>query len=64
MSDKVRVLRVIEYVGDREWVEMTLKQSSIPNDGIKEFASHDHPEYKNVIKSAIIDEFPEILNRR
>ena len=61
MSDKVRVLRIIEYVGDREWVEMTLKQSSIPNDGVKEFHSHNHPEYKNIIKSAIIDEFPEIL---
>lgn len=63
MSDKVRVLRILEYVGDREWIEDVLKQSSIPNDGAKEFSSREHPEYKNIIKSAIIDEFPEILNR-
>jgi len=39
MKDKVRVLRIIEYVGDREWVENTLKQNSIPMDGVKEFHS-------------------------
>lgn len=60
--DKVRVLRIIEYVGDREWIEMTLRQSSIPNDGIKDFHSHEHPEWKNTIKSCIVDKFPEILN--
>lgn len=36
--EKVRVLRIIEYVGDREWIEMTLRQSSVPNDGIKGFS--------------------------
>lgn len=61
MSDIVRVLRVIEYVGDRKWVEDTLKQNSIPADGSKDFHSHSHPEWKNTIKSAIIDKFPEIL---
>ena len=61
MKDKVRVLRIIEYVGDREWVENTLKQNSIHMDGVKEFHSHNHPEENNVIKSAIIDKFPEIL---
>lgn len=61
MNNKVRVLRIIEYVGDREWIEMTLKQSNIPVDGIKEFHSHDHPETKNVIKSCLVDKFPEII---
>jgi len=32
MSDIVRVLRIIEYVGEREWVENTLKKGSIPAD--------------------------------
>lgn len=61
MSDKVRVIRIIEYVGDREWVESTLKNGSMYADGTKEFHSHDHPEWKNVIKSALLDKFPEIL---
>ena len=60
MNDKVRVLRIIEYVGDREWLESTLKNGGIPADGTQEFHSHDH-DYKNVIKSALIDKFPEIL---
>lgn len=63
MSDKVRVLRIIEYVGDRDWIEMTLKGGSIPTEGIKEFHSHEHKEWKNVIKSAIIDKFPEIISK-
>jgi len=60
MSNKIRVLRIIEYVGDREWVEDTLRNGSIPADGTKEFHSHNH-DYKNVIKSALLDKFPEIL---
>ena len=62
MSEKVRVLRILEYVGDREWIEMTLKGGSIPTSGMKDFHSHDH-EYKNVIKSALVDQFPEILTK-
>jgi hypothetical protein len=61
MSDKVRVLRVIEYVGDREWVETTLKQGI---NGTKEFFSDFNGiKCKNIIKSAIIDSFPEILDK-
>lgn len=60
MNDKVRVLRIIEYVGDREWIESTFKNGGVPADGTKEFHSHNH-EYKNVIKSALVDKFPEIL---
>lgn len=62
MSNKIRVLRIIEYVGDREWVEDTLRNGSIPADGIKDFYSHDH-EWKNTIKSALIDKYPEILSK-
>ena len=28
----------------------------------KDFHSHEHPEWKNTIKSCIVDKFPEILN--
>jgi hypothetical protein len=56
MGEKVRVLRIIEYVGDREWVEDTLKKGSIPADGTKCFGKEG-----NIIKSCLIDKFPEIL---
>lgn len=59
MSEKVRVLRILEYVGDREWVEETLKGSLIPTDGIKVFGKDN----QNVIKSCTIDKFPEILDK-
>lgn len=55
--EKVRVLRIIEYVGERDWVEETLKFSSVPLNGTK------HINKSNVIKSAIIDTFPELLDK-
>lgn len=55
MSDKVRVLRILEYVGDREWVEECLKGSVVPLNGQKQLNNG------NIIKSALIDNFPEIL---
>ena len=57
MGDKVRVLRILEYVGDREWIEDTLKRGSVPTDGIKDLGNG------NMIKSALIDKFPEIINK-
>ena len=56
MSDKVRVLRILEYVGDREWVEECLKGSVVPLNGQKQLSK------KGLIKSAVIDTFPEILS--
>ena len=55
MSDIVRVLRILEYVGEREWVEDTLKKGSVPINGMKKVNN------KNCIKSATVDGFPEIL---
>ncbi len=57
--EMVRVLRVLEYIGDREWVEDTLKNSSVPIDGSRIFLNKG---YNNYIKSAIVDKFPEILS--
>ena len=57
-KEKVRVLRILEYVGDREWVEETLKMGGVPANGTSErFSGRE-----NIIKSAIIDGFPEILS--
>lgn len=56
-KETVRVLRILEYVGDREWVENTLKQSLVPINGVREIGKG------NMIKSALIDQFPEILNK-
>jgi hypothetical protein len=53
----VRVLRVIEYVGDREWVEDTLKRGAVPANGEKVVSDI------NSIKSATIGQYPEVLNR-
>ena len=54
MKDIVRVLRVIEYVGSREWVETQVKGSL-------------HGERKGIgdviIKAATIGTYPEILEQ-
>lgn len=54
--NKVRVLRIIEYVGDREWVESTLQKGGVPADGVKKIGKNG-----NIIKSSTIDKFPEII---
>ena len=52
---KVRVLRVIEYIGEYKDVKEQLEVSHIPNNGQK--------TYKGVtMKSALVGEFPEELN--
>ncbi|HDK7194927.1 TPA: hypothetical protein PTV74_003234 [Clostridium botulinum] len=57
MAEKVRVLRVMEYVGDREWIENTLKKGNMPADGVKCFGDR-------VIKSCLIDKFPEVFKEK
>ena len=57
MDEKVRVLRIIEYVGTREWVENTLQKGMIPADGSKSFGKDN----VNIIKSCLVDKFPEVL---
>ena len=36
--DKVRVMRILIYEGNRSWIENTLKNSYIPINGSKEIA--------------------------
>lgn len=59
VKEIVRVLRILEYVGEREWVEDTLTKSHVPLNG----TSAHYTGSTNMIKSAIIDQFPEILNK-
>lgn len=53
--DIVRVLRVIEYVGEREWVESTVANSI---QGTKTVS------YKGTIRAATIGSYPEILSQK
>lgn len=54
MKEQVRVLRILEYVGDRACVERTLRNGNVPANGVKNLPGF-------VIKSAVIDQFPEVL---
>jgi len=58
MADIVRVLRILEYVGDREWVETTLMRTAVPCNG-------EHKINDNCrIRSAVIGQYPEILEQK
>lgn len=52
MTDIVRVLRVIEYVGPRDWVEATVARAV---HGEKEVGPGRY------IRAATLDQYPEIL---
>jgi hypothetical protein len=56
--DKVRALRIIEYVGDREWVENTIRRSI---NGTLKVKSVNHPDYHNEIRACTFNQFPDIL---
>ena len=53
MTEIVRVLRLLEYVGERDWVEHT-----ISNNGVK---GERKCGGANVIREATIGQFPEIV---
>lgn len=50
MTEKIRIVRIITYVGDRDWVEDTVRKSI-----------HGHKEVRdgNYIYAATIGVFPE-----
>jgi len=54
MTDVIRVLRILEYVGKRDVIEKTLSNSGVPMNG-----TMSAPDMR--IKSAIVGDFPEIL---
>ncbi len=51
--EKVRVIRVLEYVGPRSWVESTLENNAVK--GIKVLGNGA------TIREAILGDFPEIV---
>lgn len=53
MSDRVRVLRVIEYEGPRDWVEKTINQSL--------HGTFEIPGISGVIRAVTIGDFPSLL---
>ncbi len=55
MSDKVRLLRIIEYIGPREWVEEIVSKSI---QGTKIIAKD------KIITAVTLGTFPEILKKR
>ena len=57
MTDTIRILRILEYVGPRDKVEDTLKRCSVPING-----SRGYGENGVTIHSAIVGDFPEILH--
>jgi len=56
MTDIVRVLRILEYVGPREHIEHTLAIGAVPTNGERRYGN-------SIIRSAIIGQYPEILER-
>lgn len=52
MAQVVRVLRVIEYVGERKWVEATVAGS---------IQGEKHLSGGNIIRAATLGAYPEVL---
>lgn len=52
-EDEVRVIRVLEYTGGREWVESTLERRHVK--GTWTCAN-------GMIREAVVGDFPEVVN--
>lgn len=59
-EDKVRVLRVLEYVGPRSWAEKMIAERTVK--GMRIIRPTRDPEDGCFIREAIIGEYPEILH--
>lgn len=53
IEDRVRVLRILEYVGPRSWVEKTMEANAVKG-------TH-HLGHGQWIKEAILGDYPEML---
>jgi hypothetical protein len=56
--DRVRVLRVVEYEGPKEWVEATLARSILGT-----YECGEKHGQKCIIRAATIGAYPEILRQ-
>lgn len=59
MEDIVRVIRVLEYVGPRSWVESIIAHNAVK--GVMLVGSK-HEGTKGTIREAILGDFPEITS--
>jgi len=57
MSDIVRVMKIIIYEGPREWVEETVKRSTVKG------THYVDSNRSKKISGYIINEFPEIIKQ-
>lgn len=60
-EDIVRVLRIVEYVGPRSWVEATVAKSIHGTKDVSEYMGG--PRQGKIIRAATIGTYPEILQR-
>lgn len=54
----VRIIRVMEYVGTRSWVEKTLNGGAVPANGVHVI------DGVGEIRSATLGQFPEVLKEK
>lgn len=54
----VRVLRVLEYTGTREWVELAIKIRAVKG----EMAIRSNPRFRGVIREAVLGETIEVID--
>lgn len=59
MEDKVRVLRILEYVGPRSWIERMLAERSVKT---KKVFRIGYMKEECFIREAVIGDYPEILD--
>jgi len=57
MTEIIRVLRILKYVGPREQIERILTNSAVPLNGEKRWGDCS-------IRSAVIEQYLEILERK
>jgi hypothetical protein len=59
-DEQIRVFRILEYTGPREWVEETLDTGSVPQNG--EWFAFERPNGMR-IRSATIGTWADLFNK-
>lgn len=64
MTEIIRVLRVLEYIGPRQIVEDTLRRGGVPANGEHTVTLHRHPDAASDqlrITSALVGTFGDVV---